>query len=201
MFFICQEKTSFKDNAIVWSNILLVIVTLIYASLTYFQLGVSKQQLILDRRPYISFESLIFYPDIPSSTYIASDGEPAPTPSAGVYKINNLGPQIRNLGKSFAYFSVKKIKLTLDNKFSFEPKFDEWKGILAPQGYTTLPFLESPIEFKQFPLTGTIEYVIEFYNSEQKDVRYASIIEFEFILYSLTSSPEIREIRHIELPE
>lgn len=200
MIIICQEKSNRKDSALIWANILLVVVTSIYVLLTYNQLGVAQQQLVLDRRPYVTFNSLTVNFDSPSSEeslLTANHNGTNPT-----YKLNNIVPQIQNLGKSFAYFSIRKMKITFENKLSYEPTQNgEWRGILAPQATTNLPILDSPIEIKQFPLTGIIEYRIDYQNNEHKDKIYSTSMEFEFTIHSVGSPVEVKILKQLELPD
>lgn len=146
-----------------WLALALLLVTGYYAWQSYLLNKVTKQTFELSHRPYLAFKSFEFQVQIVNDTNANIRG----------------GIQLENVGNTLLKYEIKSLRIILQDKTVAKPNYMNTGGYVYPKQSTSFRFdTIQNINYSQFPISGTIEYELEYssgtkkYKSMKKSIVY-----------------------------
>lgn len=135
-----------------WLALALLLVTGYYAWQSYLLNKVTKQTFELSHRPYLSFKSFQFE----------------------IYEVNDTKAiqgsiVLENVGNTLLKYEVKSLNIILQDKTVANPKFTSTSGYVYPKQtvYYRFDTIQN-IDFSQFPISGIVEYELEYSSGTKK---------------------------------
>lgn len=136
-----------------WLALGLLLITGYYAWQSNLLNKVTKQTFELSHRPYLAFKSFHF----------------------NIHKIDDTtaniqgGIELENVGNVLLKFNVNSLRIILQDRTVGDPKFMNTGGYVYPKQNTAYRFdTIKNIDFSRFPISGTIEYELEYSSGTKK---------------------------------
>ncbi len=165
------------------TNVALVTITLLLAGATVWlavatwrMASITKASFDLESRPYFAFKDFLFKFHLEKPT---QESEP---PTKGIVRI---GLKFRNPGRVLIHYEVKTIRITFSGATADNPKFESMGATIYPNDETVFWYGAIPnIDLSTMPKTGIVEYEVEYYAIEKKQI-FKSSRKIQYTIYSI----------------